>query len=90
MTDAPESPRSAFYARLFVWAFAVAIVTDLILVLVLKVKSISLATWIATEAHPTLIFAGAIGGCYVCFLVRDHWREVAFAGMMTGHLFAHY
>jgi hypothetical protein len=67
-----------------------AIVTDLIMVLVLKVTSISMATWIATQAHPTLIAAGVLATVGVCYLVRESWGLVMFAGLMGGHLFIHW
>jgi hypothetical protein len=74
---------------IFIGCCAAGIAVDLFLVLVLHVKSISLSTWIAENAHPTLIGAGVLAGVGICYLVRSEWRLVMFAGILTGHLFLH-
>lgn len=74
----------------FIVVMGLAIATDLVLVLVLKTTSISMATWIGTEAHPTLISGGILATVGVCYLVRESWGLVMFAGIMGGHLFAHF
>lgn len=72
----------------FLVAYALAIALDLLLVFTGH-TSISLGTWIATEAHPTLIAAGILATCEIAYLVRDDWRMVLFQGLMGGHLFVH-
>lgn len=73
----------------YVGIMALLILTDLYLVLIAKVDSISWRTWVAEDAHPTLIGAGVLAGIGVCYLVRRNWRLVMFNGLMTGHLFFH-
>lgn len=79
-----------WFAVVFLALVGVGVGFDLYLVLIRKTKSISLATWIATKAHPTLIAAGILATVGVCFLVQDYWGLVAFAGILGGHLFIHW
>jgi hypothetical protein len=69
---------------------AIGIIADLVLVLVLRVESISSRVWDATAAHPTLIAAGVLATVLVCWLVHSSWRMVFFAGLLGGHLFIHW
>jgi energy-converting hydrogenase Eha subunit A len=75
---------------IFVVAVCAAIVVDLLLVFVLRTKSISLRTWIATKSHPTLIIAGCLATLVACWLLRGSWPLASFAGFLGGHLFAHW
>jgi len=75
---------------LFVALTGAAILLDLVLVLVLRVKSISLRTWLATEAHPTLLVAGTLATVGVCALVSGSPVLLFFAAFLGGHLFAHW
>ena len=77
------------FAQVFVWVMGAAIALDLFLVLVLKVKSISMATWIAAQAHPTLITAGTLVTVFICVvLVKENAPGYAcFMAAMGGHLF---
>jgi hypothetical protein len=75
--------------RIFDGCVALGIAVDLVLVLALRVTSISQRIWIATEAHSTLMPAGALTTVFVCWLVRGSWRRVFFGGVLGGHLFTH-
>lgn len=77
------------FAQIFTWVMGGAILLDLFLVLVLRVKSISMATWIAAQAHPTLITAGTLGTVFICWILvnGDHPIHACFMAGMGGHLF---
>jgi hypothetical protein len=77
------------WIKAFVYIMGVAIGLDLILVGTGH-TSISMATWIATNAHPTLIAAGILGSCWVAMKIKDDWKALFFWGIMTGHLFVHW
>lgn len=77
------------YIRLFVWIFGFSVLIDLILVFTGH-TSISMATWIQTQLHPTLIAAGTLGMTYIGYLVRTCWKTVLLSGALLGHLFIHW
>lgn len=77
-------------ATAFLGLTGLAVAFDLYLVLVRKTKSISLRTWIATKAHPTLIAAGILLSVVIAFLVQDYPALVYFTGLLAGHLFVHW
>ena len=82
--------RQPLLGRIFLAIAALVIALDLALVLALGADSISLRTWIATKAHPTLIAAGVLATVGASWLVRGDWRLVMFAGLAGGHLFIHW
>lgn len=77
-------------AALYVAGVSVAVVADLFLVLVLKVKSISMATWIATQAHPTLIAFGVLVSVGIAYLLWDYRWLLCVNFLLCGHLFIHW
>jgi hypothetical protein len=76
------------FAEIFMYVMGALIVLDLFLVLILKVKSISMATWIAAQNHPTLIMAGTLGTVGLCYLLQDNVIEACFMAAMGAHLFS--
>jgi len=72
----------------FVGLFALAVAADLWLVFTGR-KSISLRTWLATEAHPTLIAAGMLASVGVAWLLRDSATALFVWGILSGHLLVH-
>lgn len=70
---------------LFGLAFAGGCVVDYLLVKAKK-KSISLRTWLAEKAHPTLI-AGVFGaGLFIAYLAWDQMPVAMAVLITTGHL----
>ena len=74
----------------FVLIMSSAIAADMTMVEILNTDSISWRTWVATQAHPTLIAAGVLFTLLVGYLVRTSWVLVLFMGIMGGHLFVHW
>lgn len=79
---------------LLLWMFgigsAIGIGADLVMVLILKMQSISLDCWDATTEHPTLIAAGVLAGVAIAYLTRSSKISVGWAMLLTGHLFTHW
>ncbi|HLW67839.1 MAG TPA: hypothetical protein VKS79_21150 [Gemmataceae bacterium] len=70
--------------------FGVGIAADLFLVLVLHAKSISMATWLATKAHPTIQVAIVLAGYGIAALIRKRWYLAATAVGLACHLGTHW
>ena len=76
--------------RIFILLLVLGIVADLVMVLWMKVESISWRTWVATKYHPTIMTGGGLLTIFVCWCVRRKWPLVAIGAYLGGHLFAHW
>lgn len=84
-----DHPVTFWAAVVFVALMGLAIATDLYLVFN-GYPSISWRTWTAESLHPTLIAAGCVFGCGICYILRGYWYLCSFNGIMIGHLFVHF